>query len=183
MLSFVGFAGSASAPSKTRALVEHSTRLAARRYGGSASVFDVTDLEPGLGAARRTEDLGPAAREWTEALLGADAIVVGSPVYKGSYTGLFKHFIDLLDPLALKNRPVLLLASGGGDRHALAVEHHLRPLFGFFEAATLPTGIYASERDFIDGRPASAALLERIEGAIEQFGPYFGAAGQSAVAV
>lgn len=172
MISFVGFSGSASAPSKTRALVEHATKLAAERHGGSAAVFDVNDLSPDLGAARRLDDLTGAARDWASAFLEADAIIVGSPIYKGSYTGLFKHFIDLLDPLALKHRPILLVASGGGDRHALAVEHQLRPVFGFFEAATLPTGVYAAERDFVDGQPAAPTLLSRIETAVEQFGPH-----------
>ncbi|MGO4844013.1 NAD(P)H-dependent oxidoreductase, partial [Rhizobiaceae sp. 2RAB30] len=75
----------------------------------------------------------------------------------------FKHFFDLLDPSALKGKPVLLTATGGGERHALIVEHQLRPLFGFFEAATLPTAVYATDRDFSDGVLVSAAIRERAE--------------------
>lgn len=179
MLNFIGFAGSTSAPSKTRALVEHATELAARHHGGRAAVFDINDLGAQLGSARHFADLTGAAGQRAEAFLSADAVVVGSPIYKGSYTGLFKHFLDLLDPLALKNKPVLLLASGGGDRHALVIEHQLRPVFGFFEAATLPTGVYASERDFADGKPASPALLARIEAAVAQFGPHLAQAQAS----
>lgn len=179
-MRFIGFAGSTSAPSKTRALVEHAAELSAKCYGGHAAVFDVNDLSPDLGASRRYGDLTGAAKKWGDAFLSADAIIVGSPIYKGSYTGLFKHFLDLLDPLALKNKPILLVASGGGDRHALAIEHQLRPVFGFFEAATLPTGVYASERDFTEGRPASPALLSRIEASVAQFGPHLGVAQPSA---
>ena len=102
----------------------------------------------------------------------ADLLVAASPVYKGSYTGLFKHLLDLLEPGCLAGKPVLLAATGGGDRHALVIEHQLRPLFGFFEAATLGTGIYAAERDFTDGAPRSEALFERLERAIEQFAPH-----------
>ncbi|WP_370462067.1 NAD(P)H-dependent oxidoreductase [Phyllobacterium sp. SYP-B3895] len=65
--------------------------------------------------------------------------MVGTPTYKGSYTGFFKHLIDLLDPLALEGKPILLTATGGSDRHALITEHQLRPHFGFFMAHTLPT--------------------------------------------
>ena len=95
--------------------------------------------------------------------------MVGSPVYKGSYTGLFKHLFDLIDPAALAGKPVLLTATGGGDKHALVIEHQMRPLFGFFEAFTLPTGVYASGADFSDGVPASPALLSRIDRALSQF--------------
>src|SRR5690554_5754329 len=167
-----GFAGSWSQPSKTRALVTHATEAAVDRFGAVTHVFDLSDLGDGFGTARRLEDLPPGARRHVDALLTADALIVASPIYKGSYTGLFKHLFDLLDPTALRNKPVLLAATGGGEKHALVIEHQLRPLFGFFETATLPTGVYASDRDFQDGRPYSAALSQRLDSAIGQFAPF-----------
>lgn len=168
-LRIVGFAGSLSRPSKTRALVDLVTTRAAAALGASAATYDLTDLQPGLGAAQTLGDLEGPSRAITETLLSADALVVGSPVYKGSYTGLFKHLFDLIDPAALAGKPVLLTATGGGDKHALVIEHQLRPLFGFFEAVTLPTGVYASGADFTDGVPASPTLLARIDRAVRQF--------------
>ena len=106
------------------------------------------------------------APEVIDRLASADAIVVGSPVYKGSYTGLFKHFFDLIEPQRLTGLPVILTASGGGDRHALVVEHQLRPLFGFFSSHTIATSIYASEPDFADGHIRSEPLRQRIEAAV-----------------
>jgi FMN reductase len=170
-LRIVGFSGSLSRPSKTRALVDLVTARAAATLGASATTYDLTDLQPGLGGASTLEDLDGLPRAIAAAILSADAVVVGSPVYKGSYTGLFKHFFDLVDPVALSGKPVLLTATGGGDKHALVIEHQLRPLFGFFEAATLPTGIYASAADFDDGVPTSTSLLARIDRAVSQFSP------------
>ncbi len=66
----------------------------------------------------------------------------------------------------------MLSATGGGEKHALVIEHQLRPLFGFFEAATLPTGVYASGADFASGVPASPPLLARIDRAVAQFAPW-----------
>lgn len=169
---FVGFAGSFGSPSKTRALVTEAVEQAAERFGGTAEVFDLLDLGEEFGRERRIGDLCQAARAHVEALLAADGIVVGSPVYKGSYSGLFKHFIDLLDPMDLAGKPVLLVAAGGGDRHALMIEHQMRPLFGFFEARVLATGVYASAGDFTEGRPTAVPLLARLERAVGQFAPY-----------
>lgn len=169
---FVGFAGSWGLPSKTRALVTEATTQAAARFGGQADVFDILDLGAGFGSERRLSDLAPSARAHLDALVAADAIVIGSPVYKGSYSGLFKHVIDLLDPMDLVGKPVLLMAAGGGDRHALMIEHQLRPLFGFFEARVLATGVYASSADFTDGKPSAVPLLTRLERAVGQFAPY-----------
>ena len=165
----VGLAGSLSRPSKTRALVDLVTAKAAAALGATAATFDLTDLQPGLGTAATLEDLDGLPRAILASILSADALVVGSPVYKGSYTGLFKHLFDLIEPAALAGKPVLLTATGGGEKHALVIEHQLRPLFGFFEAFTLPTGIYASGADFIDGVPASSSLLARIDRAVSQF--------------
>lgn len=168
-----GLAGSISLPSKTRALVELAVAKVSTRFGAQAVVHDLTDLQPSLGQAVCIEDLEPRARLALDAILAADALVIGSPVYKGSYSGIFKHLIDLIDPAALIGKPILLTATGGGDKHALVIEHQLRPLFAFFEAATLPTGIYAGAADFRDGQPASPALLQRLDRGIEQFRPFF----------
>ena len=168
-MRIVGLSGNLTRPSKTRALVEAIVGRVAGRFDATGVVFDLRDFAPSLGNATRRIDLDPAADRALAAVTDADLLVAASPVYKGSYTGLFKHLLDLLEPGCLAGKPVLLAATGGGDRHALVIEHQLRPLFGFFEATTLGTGIYAAERDFTDGAPRSEALFERLERAIEQF--------------
>lgn len=178
-----GLAGSWSTPSRTRALVALIGARAAERSGAGHETFDLNDFGPSLGQARSLDGLDGTARAVLDRLLSADALVVGTPVYKGSYTGLLKHLLDLVDPAALAGKPVLLTATGGGEKHALVVEHHLRPLFGFFEAATLPTGIYAGPGDFVDGAPASPALVARIERAVDQLVPWLGARMPAALAV
>ncbi len=65
---------------------------------------------------------------------------------------------------------MLLAATGGGERHALIVEHQLRPLFGFFEAFALPTAVYASDKDFVDGVLASEAIRARVGLAVDDVG-------------
>jgi FMN reductase len=89
---------------------------------------------------------------------------------------------DLVDPAGLRSKPVVLTATGGGDRHALIAEHSLRPLFGFFEALTIPTAIYASERDFAEGKIVSDAALERVSQAVNQAASVVKATNRFAVA-
>lgn len=176
-LRIAGFSGSLSRPSKTRALVDLAVSRAAARFGASAATYDLSDLQPALGTAGSLEDLEGLPRAIVSSLVTADVLVVGSPVYKGSYTGLFKHLFDLIDPAALSGKPVLLTATGGGEKHALVIEHQLRPLFAFFEAAVLPTGLYASGSDFTDGQPAAAPLLSRLDRAVAQLAPWLEPAG------
>lgn len=163
----VGFSGNISRPSSTRRFVESVTEALAKQTGLQHVVFDVEDLGSSLAAARSVADLNPAARKAVRTIVEAEALVIGSPTYKGSYTGLFKHVIDLLDPSDLRGKPIVLTATGGGDRHSLVVEHQLRPLFAFFEAFVLPTAIYASSRDFTDGIP-STAIAGRVNQALAE---------------
>jgi FMN reductase len=81
-------------------------------------------------------------------------------------------------------KPVVLLATGGGERHALIIEHQLRPLFGFFEALALPTAVYATDKDFADGVLISDAIRKRIAQAVDEVGyaPSRRSAGQRVAA-
>jgi FMN reductase len=169
----VGIAGSFNRPSKTFALVNEAATRASERYGFSSRVYDLTDVGPTLGNSQWRKDLDEHARNILDEIVNADVLVVGAPTFKGSYPGLFKHLIDLIEPHELRSKPVLITATGGGDRHALMVEHQLRPLFGFFMAHTLPTAVYASDRDFTNYQVSSGSLSLRLDEAIAEVSAFF----------
>jgi FMN reductase len=164
----VGFTPNLQRPSKTRALAESLAEAVGTHLRAEIRLFDMVDAGPGLGAAWSRDLLPLPARRIVEAIEGADALIVGSPVYKGAYTGLFKHLFDFVDPAALVGKPVILSATGGGPRHALVVEHALRPLFGFFSAHTIPSAVYGSDGDFRDGVLVDPGVKARIADAAGQ---------------
>jgi FMN reductase len=123
------------------------------QHGGSGRCFDLLDAMPGLGnTIWRSE--APAE---VDALLleieQADILVVGSPVYKASYTGMLKHLFDLLDMKALVSKSVVAFSTGKATAHAEQVEAHFRSLFTFFEARMPGRFIYAVDQDFEAGLP------------------------------
>lgn len=164
----VGISGNITRPSKTRALVDEITRRIGERHGRPWHVIDLVDLGPSLGSSSSLDRMDAAALDRIREVLAADMLVIATPIYKGSYSGLLKHFFDLLDPASLAGKTVLLAATGGSDRHTLALEHHLRPLMSFFMTHTVPTGIYVTADDFLDGRPASAAFEARLRLAMDE---------------
>jgi FMN reductase len=167
-IRLVGISGNIRRPSRTRALVEHIGYEAVRSIPARVDIYDLIDAGPGLGRAFAREELSPQAAAIVAAIEAADALIVGSPVYKGSYTGLFKHLFDFIEIAALAGKPVVLTATGAAQEHALVVEHQLRPLFGFFTALALPTAVYASDQDFSDGRLVSERVRDRAAEAIRQ---------------
>jgi FMN reductase len=164
----VGFTANLQRPSKTRALAESLAEAVGAQLRAEIRLYDMLDAGTGLGAAWSRDLLPLPARRIVEAIEGADALIVGSPVYKGAYTGLFKHLFDFVDPAALVGKPVILSATGGGPRHALVVEHSLRPLFGFFSAHTIPSAVYGSDANFRDGVLVDPGVKARIADAAGQ---------------
>ncbi|MCU1437643.1 MAG: NADH-dependent reductase [Naasia sp.] len=162
-LTVVGISGSPTAPSKTSVLVHEVTQSFASGLDARASVIELAPLLQDLAAGPTRRQLGSNARRALEAVEAADVIVAGSPAYRATYTGLFKLFFDHIGQYALVDKPVVLTATGGSDRHALLVEHQMRPLFGFFQALTLPLGIFATSADLDGYRLQSDAVRERID--------------------
>ncbi|CAI8975428.1 FMN reductase [Methylocaldum szegediense] len=167
-LNLVVVSGNLGSPSKTLALAEQIVDAIGRLTPIETNIHQLAELAPAIGPARHPGELGEAGKTALRAIETANILVAATPVYKGSYTGLFKHLFDFLDPKALNETPVILAATGGGEKHALIIEHQLRPLFGFFGAYTVPSGIYATERDFDGTRFSDPIVLERIETAARQ---------------
>lgn len=166
-IRIVGVSGSLTAPSRTTALVDAVVERFAEGLGQSAPVetelVELAQLLPGLFGGTSRSSLGPEAEAALRSVETADLIIAGSPAYRAAYTGLFKHFFDYVGQYSLVDKPIVLAATGGSDRHALLVEHQMRPLFGFFQALTLPIGIFGNEGDFTEYRVSSPELLNRIE--------------------
>lgn len=171
-MRIVAVSGSLHRPSSTTALVAGLAAAVAERVDADVRVLELADLGPLLGGALRREALAPEVEEALVAIETADLLVVGSPVYRASFTGLFKHLFDFVGQHSLVDTPVLLAATGGSHRHALTIEHQLRPLFAFFQALTLPVGVFAASEDFEHGRVRAPEVLDRIQAAADRALPY-----------
>jgi FMN reductase len=167
-LRVVGVSGSLQAPSRTTALVRSVLDELSGRVPAETRLIEVAALGPGFAGALRRADVAPEVEAALRAIESADLLVVASPVYRASFTGLFKHLFDFVGQYELVGTPVLLAATGGGERHALIIEHQLRPLFGFFQALTLPIGVYASDDDFAEHELVSPEVVRRVRQAVDR---------------
>jgi len=167
-LRIVAVSGGLQRPSKAAALAEHLLDLIADAFPCEQRLVELGQLAPQLAGAVWRSQLPDTVERELAAVEQADVLVVATPVYRGSYTGLFKHFFDFIHQDALIDKPVLLAATGGSERHALVIDHQLRPLFSFFQARTLPLGVYATDPDFAGYRLQNEALIERARLAVHR---------------
>ncbi|HLS41258.1 MAG TPA: FMN reductase [Ornithinicoccus sp.] len=185
----VVISGGLSQPSSTRLLADRIAGAVTREVTarGEALDVEVIELRP---LARDIADhlvsgMPPARlRDALASVSSADGLVAVTPVFSASYAGLFKSFVDLLDPDSLTGKPVIIAATAGTPRHSLVLDHALRPLFTYLRAVVVPTGVFAATEDFggagrdgadgLDRRVARAAaelaeLLVRTSGAVRGF--------------
>jgi FMN reductase len=154
-------------PSSTRLLGDQLAAATLRSLAarGEAAEVDVIELRPlahPLADHLLTGFPSGELAEAIETVRRADALVVVSPVFQASYSGLFKMFFDVLETGLVAGKPVLLGATAGTARHSLVLEHALRPLFSYLHAAPLSTAVFAASEDF--GSPGLSGRVDRAAG-------------------
>ena len=153
-----------SVPSSTRILADRLSTAVVAAIHEPVEV-DVVELRPLAHLLADNLLTGFASGELAEAIetvRRADALIVVTPVFSASYSGLFKTFFDVLDPDLLTGVPVLIGATAGTARHSLVLDHALRPLFSYLHTTVVPTGVFAASEDF--GEAGLDARVERAAG-------------------
>jgi FMN reductase len=156
-----------SQPSSTRLLADQLATATEAAVGarGEGVEIDVIELRELAVEMAQTLVSGnrptPGVVAAHELIAAADGMIVVTPVFTASYSGLFKTFVDLLDPKAIDGMPVIVAATAGTARHSLVLDHALRPLFTYLHAVVVPTGVFAATDDF-GGGEGGASLQSRV---------------------
>ena len=163
-----------STPSSTRQLADRLTADAAsilreRGVDVEAQVFELRDLAHDITNHLLLGFAPPKLQEALDAVSTADGLIAVTPIFSTSYAGLFKSFIDVIDPQALTDLPVLIGATGGTSRHSLAIDYAIRPLFTYLHAIPVTTGVYAATSDWGNGGDGVRSLPDRIFRGAKEF--------------
>ena len=171
-MRLLGISGSPSAASKTLMAVEIAVEHAGSYPEVSAEVLNLRDHDVVFSDGRDPATYEGDTRAVIDRVVAADALIVGTPMYRGGYTGRLKNLFDVLPNDALEGKPVGLVATGGTDHHYLAIEHELKPLIGFFRAYAVPGAVYANNGHFAAGELVDDDLrdrLRRLSGTVVEF--------------
>ena len=163
-----------STPSSTRMLgdrLAHAalSELRARGIDATSDVFELRDYAHDLTDNLLTGFAPAPLEQMINTVVSADGIIAVTPIFSTSYSGLFKSFIDVLDPQALTGTPVLIGANAGTARHSLAIDYAIRPLFTYLHANPVPTGVFAASSDWGSNADEVAPLGSRVDRGAREF--------------
>lgn len=168
MADIVTIAGSPSAGSRSAAILAYARRVF-EQHNLQTAAITVRDLPPEDLIYARVDS--PAVQAQVELLREARAVLIATPVYKASFSGVLKTFLDVLPPRSLSGKLVLPLATGGSPLHALAVDYALLPVLAALGAQHTLNSVYLvdSQIRFDDlGLTLDDAVAERLHAAFEE---------------
>ncbi|MCA4133273.1 FMN reductase [Arthrobacter sp. M4] len=162
-------------PSSSRLLADQlaaatERELTAAGYNAVVEVVELRDLAVDIANNFVTGYAAPRLAEVISDVEQSDGIIAVTPVFSASYSGLFKSFIDVLDPKSLDGKAVLLGATGGSDRHQLMLDHAMRPLFSYLRTRMTSTAVFAGPQDWGngDGGTSLSARVDQAAGELVQ---------------
>jgi len=156
--------GSVSSPSKTYLTTAYVADYIQGQYPDIQVPFiDLKDYNIVFCDARDPEDYEGDTKEVIDIIREADALLVGTPVYRGSIPGSLKNIFDIIPNDSLKGKVVGFIATGGTYHHFLAIEHQLKPLAGYFKAHVVPGNVYAHNEHFHNKQLIDEGIKERLK--------------------
>jgi FMN reductase len=172
MTNIVVISAGISVPSSTRILAEALGAATVRALSSvepvdtttaSYDVIELRDLAHLITDNALTGFPTGALADAVRRVAEADAVIAVTPVYTGSYSGLFKMFVDVLEDGTLEGKPVLIAATAGTARHSLVLEYAIRPLFAYLRADVVPTAVFAASEDFGGRSLRGTSLSARVD--------------------
>ncbi|MDI3194511.1 FMN reductase [Pseudarthrobacter sp. AL07] len=161
-------------PSSSRLLADQlaavaEDRLADAGFEVTIEIVELRDLAVDIANNFVTGYAAPRLADVIAGVEATDGIIAVSPVFSASYSGLFKSFIDVLDPKSLEGKAVLLGATGGTDRHQMVLEYAMRPLFSYLRTRMAATAVFAGPQDWGNTDDGGSPLSSRIDRAAAEF--------------
>jgi len=160
--------GSATTPGRTHTIAAQlGESLRSRDTTLQLDLLDLAQVsyEPCDGRPLAAYDV--TVREAVAKVAAAAGVAIASPVYRATYTGVLKNFLDILPVDALRDKPVGIAVVGASLHHYLGVDTGLRSVLAWFGALALPTSVYLTSSDFDNAKLPAPEAREQLDGLAE----------------
>jgi FMN reductase len=153
MPSLVAVVGSVTPPGRLRSAVELALSEAkATNAELEMELVDLGEYRVSFADGRPLEAFGDDTAVVVGKIAAADAVLLATPVYRATFTGVLKNLLDQTPLEALRDKPAGIVAMGATPHHYLGADWQLRAVLAWFGARTLPTSVYLESSQFSEGK-------------------------------
>jgi MsuE subfamily FMN reductase len=161
-MKLLGISGSLTPLSKTLITVEKALQFA-ESTTVETDLINLRDYDLQFCDGRDPATYEGDTKHVIDKIVEADALIVATPIYRGSLTGALKNVFDLIPNDALTGKVIGFIATGGTYHHYLVIEHQLKPLAGYFKAHVVPGNVYAHNSHFENKQLVDEEIIERLK--------------------
>ncbi|WP_342507860.1 NADPH-dependent FMN reductase [Sporosarcina sp. FSL K6-2383] len=166
-MKIVGISGSIVG-SKTRTAMNYTVESLTKKYpNAEVTLLDLTDYDIQFSDGRNYLEYEGDTGFVTKAIMEADAIIIGTPIFQASIPATLKNIFDLLPVNAFRDKVVSMLVTAGSPKHYLIAEQQLKPILAYMKAQIVQTFVFIEEKDFLRKEIVNDDVFFRIERLVE----------------
>lgn len=155
-MNIVVLVGSATPPGRTQTMAGALADALRGHAGVTADLIDLVDVAFEAADGRPVEKHHRTIADAVGKIAQAQGLVIASPVYRATYTGVLKNFLDIVPFEALRDKPVGLAVLAASQHHYLGVDAALRSIVAWYGALAAPTSVYLTSSDFDEQKQLTA---------------------------
>ncbi len=153
-----------NAGKKTRAAIDQlHQQFQEEEASAHLQLFDLKEIDQIFADGRNYLDYGGELTSMLTAIMQADALVIGFPVFQASIPAALKNVLDMLPPKALLHKAVSIVSTAGSSHHQLVAEYQLKPILSYLKASVVPSYVFIHERYFENGKIISEDVNFRLK--------------------
>ncbi|WP_079525389.1 NADPH-dependent FMN reductase [Halobacillus hunanensis] len=162
-MKVLGLSGSVTLSSKTWISVKQAIEAAKEALpGAETEIVHLGEYDTVLCDGRDPSLYEGDTKALIDLIVEADALIIGTPVYRASLTGALKNVFDIIPNDSLRGKAIGFIASGGSYHHYLVIDHQLNPLANYFRAHVIPGGVYVHNGHFSEGELVDEDVKSRL---------------------
>ncbi|WP_409254228.1 NADPH-dependent FMN reductase [Bacillus sp. SCS-153A] len=168
-MKLLGISG-ALAGSKTAIAVEETLSIAKQQDANlETELLDLKDFDVEMVKGYPLEKYNEDTQNVVKTILSADMLVIGTPIYQASISGVLKNLFDHIPQEAFDGKVVGMVATAGSEKHYLVPEYHLKPIIAFLKGTLPARNVFVHNSCFDESNKiTNEDVLNRMEKMTEE---------------
>lgn len=167
IMKIVALAGSIIGSKTKTAMIKVREMIENKYPEHEVTLLDLADYTLDFSDGRNYFEYDGDTKYVTETIMGADAIIIGTPTFQASIPATLKNIFDLLPVSAFRDKVVSVVVTAGTAKHYLMAEQQLKPILSYMKAHIVPSYVFIEEKDFLRKEIVNDDVLFRLERLIE----------------